>query len=202
MAGPNERLFKILSAIDATNACDPRMVEFDGRQEPVELIYGKRMTETLARIVPEPSECLQIAVRGQHIERWKIARATYPVGRAGYLQWRRVQRDHQALRIGELMAAVGYDADAIERLGVLIRKEKIKTDAEVQLLEDIICVTFLQYYLPDFSTKVDEDKLADILAKTWGRMSEIGHQHALKLDLPPNVLRLLKRGLAQLNSKG
>ena len=195
MAEFNGRFAKVMSAIDAANACDPRMIEVDSRQQPGELVYGNRITDTLTRMVSEPSECLRIAVRGQHIERWKIPRASYQTGRAGYLQWRRDQRDSQAHRLGELMAVAGYDADTIGRVGVLIRKERMKTDAEVQLLEDIICVTFLQYYLPDFSTKVDEDKLGGILAKTWGRMSELGHQYALKLDLPPDVTRLLERGL-------
>jgi len=200
MTEPGERFTKVISAIDAANARDPRVVEVGGRQEPGELIYGKRMTDTLARMVAEPSECLCISARGQHLERWKIPRATYPAGRPGYLRWRRVQREHQARRLGELMAAAGYDADAIARVGVLIRKEKMKTDAEVQLLEDVICVTFLEHYLPRFMSKVEEEKLADILAKTWGRMSELGHQHALQLDLPPAVPRLLGLGLARLNA--
>lgn len=199
MVEPNERFAKVISAIDAANALDPRTIEIGGRREPGELIYGKRMTETLTRMVPAPSECLRIAVRGQHIERWKIPRATYPTGRAGYHKWRRDQRDYQAHRLGAIMAAAGYDADAVGRVGVLIRKERMKTDAEVQLLEDIICVMFFEHYLPDFMIRVEEDKLADILAKTWGRMSEFGHRHALQLDLPPDVPRLLGRGLARLN---
>jgi hypothetical protein len=201
MAEYGERFSKVISAIDAANSCDPRIVEVDGRQESAELIYGRRMTDTLTRMVPEPSECLRIAARGQHIERWKMPRSTYPMGRAGYLQWRRHQRDLQARRLGELMTEAGYGADAIGRVGVLIRKENMKADAEVQMFEDVICVTFLQYYLPDFSTKVDEEKLAGILAKTWNRMAEIGRQHAMKLDLPPAVPYLLKLGLAQLDSK-
>ena len=177
------------------------MVGIDGRQEPVELVYGRRITETMLRMVVEPSVHLRIAVRGQHIERWKIPRASYPEGRAGYHSWRRRQRDHQARRLGEIMAEAGYEPDAIARVGTLIRKENMKGDAEVQTLEDIICVTFLQYYLPDFSTKVDTDKLAGILAKTWRRMSVHGHEHALRLDLRPEVHRLLQRGLHELETK-
>jgi hypothetical protein len=201
MAQQDERFARVIAAIDAANACDPRRIEAAGRPEPAELVYGRRMTGTLCRMNPEASECLRIAVRGQHIERWKIPRSTCPMGRAGYHQWRRQQRAHQAARLGELMAAEGYDADAAARVGVLIRKENMKSDAEVQMLEDIICVTFLQYYLPDFSIKVDEDKLAGILAKTWNRMSTFGHKHALMLDLPPPVPELLERGLAQLKAR-
>ena len=202
MAAANERLAQVISAIDAANARDPRIIEIGGRRQPAELIYGMRMTETLARMVPEPSECLRIAARGQHIERWKIPRANYPAGRAGYLQWRRDQRAFQARSLGQIMVAAGYDADSVGRVGALIRKERMKTDAEAQLFEDIICVMFFEHYLPGFMTRVAEDKLADILAKTWGRMSEFGHRHVLKLDLPPDVPRLIERGLARLNING
>jgi hypothetical protein len=99
------------------------------------------------------------------------------------------------------MTAEGYAPDQIARVGVLIRKENMKADAEVQMLEDIICVTFLQYYLSEFSTKVEQDKLAGILAKTWNRMSDFGHGHAKQLKLPAEVHALLERGLAQHKAK-
>ncbi len=202
MAEPGDRFTKVIAAIDAANACDPRMVEIDGRQEPAELIYGQRMTETLTRMAPDATECLRIAARGQHIERWKLPRRTYPEGRAGYLQWRKDQRKYQAMRLGELMAAEGYGADDIARVGVLIRKERMKIDADVQMLEDVICVMFFEHYLREFMTRVEEEKLADILAKTWNRMSELGHQHTLKLELPPLVPQLLKRRLERLSPTG
>lgn len=195
MAPFGERYARVIAAIDAANACCPRMIEVDGRQEPAELVYGRRMTETLARMVAEPSECMSIAARGQHIERWMLPRASYPQGRAGYLQWRRDQRSYQARRLGEIMAAEGYDAADIARVGTLIRKENMKTDADVQTFEDVICVMFFQYYLPDFVHRVDEQKLAGILVKTWNRMSDLGHRHALALALPPIVPELLKREL-------
>jgi len=201
MLPPDEKLARVISEIDAANARDPRLIDINGSREPAELVYGRRITGTMLRMVADPSVHLQIAVRGQHIERWKIPRATYPQGRAGYLSWRRYQREQQARRLGEIMAEAGYGPETIARVGTLIRKEKMKSDAEAQTLEDVICVTFLQYYLPDFSTKVDEDKLAGILAKTWKRMSAHGHEHALRLDLRPEVHRLLQCGLHELESK-
>jgi hypothetical protein len=202
MIWQDERLARVIAEIDAVNARDPRMIDIGGRQEPAELLYGKRITATLQRMVAEPSAHLRIAIRGQHIERWTIPRSSYAAGRAGYLSWRRHQRDHQARRLGEIMAEAGYEPDAIARVGTLIRKENMKRDAEVQTFEDIICVTFLEHYLPDFSAKTDEDKLAGILAKTWRRMSPHGHDHASRLDLQPEVHRLLQRGLRELETKG
>jgi hypothetical protein len=201
MANSAKRLEQLIAAIDSVNALDPRTIVVSGETRPIEVVYSQRITDTLLRMVPAPSECLRIAVRGQHIERWKIPRATYPLGRAGYLQWRRHQRENQAKRLGELMVVADYAPEDIARVGVLVRKENMKTDAEVQTFEDVICVTFLEHYLPDFSSTVNEDKLAGILAKTWNRMSELGHRHALLLDLPPAVPQLLERGLAQQNAK-
>lgn len=202
MIRQDERLARVISMIEAVNARDPRMIDIDGRQEPAELVYSQRITATLQRMVAEPSVHLRIAVCGQHIERWTIPRSSYAAGRAGYLSWRRHQRDHQAGRLGEIMAEAGYEPDAIARVGTLIRKENMTRDAEVQTFEDIICVTFLEHYLPDFSARIDADKLAGILAKTWRRMSPHGHEHALKLDLQPEVHRLLHRGLRDLETKG
>lgn len=97
------------------------------------------------------------------------------------------------------MSQCGYGSDEIARVGVIIRKENIKSDAEVQILEDVISVMFLKHYLKGFQPKVEEGKLADILAKTWKRMSEHGHRHALRLDLAPQIHALLRRGLARLD---
>jgi hypothetical protein len=156
------------------------------------------MSATLARLAPAASEALRIAARGQHIERWTSPRRRYPEGRVGYLRWRKDLQDFHARRIAEIMAAAGYDPDAVARVGVLIRKERLKSDAEVQMLEDVACIVFLEHYLGDFLRKTDEDKLAGILAKTWSKMSPLGREAAAKLALPPPVPTLLEQGLARL----
>jgi hypothetical protein len=194
----NDRLARVFDAIDAANAKDPRTTVVDGAPQPSELVYGRRITATLARMIESPSEALRIAIRGQHIERWRIPRTSYPQGRAGYLAWRKLQRANQAVRLGEIMTAEGYaDAD-IARVGVLIRKENMKTDAEVQTFEDVICVMFFEHYLQDFVHRVEPEKLAEILRKTWNRMSPLGHRYALMLPLPPLVVQLMEReGIVQ-----
>jgi hypothetical protein len=191
------RLVAAFAAIDAANASDPNLIEVDGKMEPGELVYGRRMSETLARLAPGASAHLQIAARGQHIERWTSPRKSYPDGRAGYLKWRRDLKDFHAKRVGEIMTAVGYDQPDIARVGSLIRKERLKLDANAQMLEDVVCVVFLAHYIEGFMVKTDEAKLADILAKTWRKMSSLGHEHALRLSLPADVPRLLEQGLAR-----
>lgn len=202
MSQDGARLTNITAAIDAANARDPNTIEIEGRREPAELVYGRRMSETLGRIAPDASEPLRIAVRGQHIERWTSPRKAYPEGRVGYLKWRKDLQDFHARRVGEIMAGAGYGADAIARVGALIRKERLKSDAEAQMLEDVACLVFLAHYLDDFMGKTDQDKLAGILAKTWNKMSPFGHEQALKLALPPVVPALLEQGLARSRPRG
>ena len=200
MANGEARLVAVMVAIDAANACDPTTIAVDGRQEPSELVFGRRMSETLDRLAPDASQHARIAARGFHVERWTIPRKSFPEGRAGYLNWRNTLKAFHANRIAGIMTVAGYDAGDIARVGALVRKERLKRDAEAQLLEDVACVVFLQHYLEDFRLKTDEDKLAEILAKTWRKMSEHGHDHALKLDLGPTIPLLLQRGLARLAS--
>jgi hypothetical protein len=196
------RLAEVIAAIDAANARDPNEVEVEGRSHPAELVYGRRMSATLARMAPTASGHLRIAARGQHIERWTSPRRSYPEGRAGYLRWRKDLQAFHARRIGEIMAGTGYDADAIGRVGALLRKERLKSDAEAQTLEDVACVVFLEHYLDDFLRKTDHDKLAGILAKTWNKMSPIGRDAARKLALPAPAPALLEQGLARLRAGG
>jgi len=186
------RLETVLAAIDAANAADPRRTTDD---EPVELVYGRRMSAALASLAPEASELLQIAARGQHIERWTSPRDSFPRDRVGYLKWRTALKDFHARRVGELMAGAGYGADEIARVGALLRKEKLKYDAEAQTLEDVACIVFLENYFAEFSGHYDEDKVVSILQKTWAKMSPDGHKAALALNLPPRARALVETAL-------
>jgi hypothetical protein len=202
MTKGSSRLDDVITAIDAANALDPRRICVSGVESPAALAYGQRMSARLADLAPDACEHLQIAARGQHIERWTSPRARCPQGRVGYLQWRKDLQQFHAARLGEMMAAAHYAAADIERVGALVRKERIKSDPELQLLEDVACLVFLEYELPAFIAKSDQEKLAGILAKTWRKMSPFGHVRAKNLNLPRPVLGLLERGLAQLSAAG
>jgi hypothetical protein len=200
MGNDGQRFDRVIAAIDGANARDPKTVDIDGRAAPAELLYGRRMSDTLAVMAPDASELLKIAVRGQHIERWTSPRGSYPAGRAGYLKWRSDLKDFHARRLGDLMTAAGYAQQEAARVGSLVRKERMRTDPEAQMLEDVACVVFLAHYLDEFlgKTNADDAKLAGILGKTWKKMSAQGHAHAGKLDLPQHVLALLQRGLEEI----
>ncbi len=191
------RFTRTIAAFDQANANDPRQ-EQDENGIPVayEVLYARRMSDALLRFCPQASEALQLAARSQHIERWLLPRDHYPMDRKGYLQWRSELKLRHAARAGEIMLAEGYDAAMCERVAALLKKEKLKSDEESQMLEDVICLVFLQYYFAEFAKVHDETKLIDILQKTWRKMSEAGHQAALSLPLPDEQKTLIAKALA------
>ncbi|MDU8941853.1 DUF4202 domain-containing protein [Ovoidimarina sediminis] len=191
----SDELSAALAAIDVANAGDPNPDrDADGREVPEALLYGQRMSAELSRLFgDEVSDVLKIAARGQHIERWKIPRAGYPEGRTGYLTWRRDQGRAHAERLAGIMAAAGYDADACARVGVLLRKEGLKRDAEVQMLEDTICMVFLKHYFAAFAEKHPFPKVVDIVAKTARKLSEGGRNRVLmEFDLPEDLANAVR----------
>lgn len=170
-----------LAAIDAANAADPDTTE----GAPAAQLYGQRMSGELSRLFPDASDALSIAARGQHIERWLLKRAGFPQGREGYLTWRLDLARHHAQRVGEIMQAAGYDQDAADAAGRMIRKEGIKRDPDVQALEDVICFVFLKWYFAPFSEKHDPEKMQRIVKKTARKMSAEGRARVLdEFDLP------------------
>lgn len=191
-----ERLRQTLAGFDAANLEDPNTELVEGKPEPKEWLYGQRMTEELHRFAPEASEILQLAARCQHIRRWESPRSDYPDGRAGYKKWRSQLALFHGRVAGEIMAKNGYDEASIERIKNLLIKRNLKRDPEVQTLEDVICLVFLRHYLDAFAQKHDEEKLIDIIQKTWGKMSPEGHAAALKLPLSSDMQELVGKALA------
>jgi hypothetical protein len=191
------RLDRALALIDAVNAGDPVLVEWNGSRAARVWVHGRRMSEMLNAFNPDVPELLQIAARAQHIERWTIPRQSYPEGRIAYLKWRRDLQQHHARRTGEIMRDAGYGEAEIERVGALLRKERLKYDADVQTLEDVVCLVFLRHEAPDFIAKHPDDKVRDILAKTARKLSARGVAEAAKLDLDSRLSRLLAEAIAE-----
>jgi len=183
-----------IARFDAAHAEDP---EKDASGRPAELVYAQRMSAWLAKLAPGAAEALRLAVRCQHIRRWAIRRSDYPEGVAGYRKWRIDEAAAHALVAKEILEQAGYDEPAIQRVQALVRKEKLKQDADVQLLEDIGCLVFLEHYFADFARKHDEAKLVEILRKTWRKMSPRGHQAALGLKLPTPLRAIMEEALSK-----
>ncbi|MCG9793447.1 DUF4202 domain-containing protein [Flavobacterium algicola] len=181
--------------IDAENAQDPNIEIHESISFPKELLYSNRMFARLMDFCPSASEEVQIASKAQHICRWKIARDSYPMDRVGYLKWREDLKKFHAQTTAEILKKAGYDDEFIARVTFLIEKKLLKKDAETQLLEDVICLVFLEFYLEPFVAKHDKEKLKNIILKTWNKMSEEGHAAALKIDYTSDNFALIKEAL-------
>lgn len=191
------RMAQVIEQIDAANRNDPNSVQHQGSAVPSEYLYSLRMTARLQAFEPQASALLQIAVRAQHIQRWKIPRRDYPEGRTGYKRWRSELAKFHADTTAAIMAAAGYDDGAIEIVKGLLQKKQLKRDPQVQTLEDVVCLVFIEHYLADFSGKHSEEKLLDIIAKTWHKMSARGHDAALQLPLADHLKTLIGKALAR-----
>lgn len=190
-----DKLQSAFAAIDAANAEDPARIIVGGESRPAELVYGERMTAALHALHPDAGEALRLAARAQHLRRWTVPRDSYPMDRTGYLRWRTDLKRKHAEMAGDILRDCGYPGETIARVGSLIRKERLKQDAEAQALEDVACIVFLQHYVDEFAAKHDDDKLVSIIRKTWAKMSAHGHAAALKLSLSPRIAGLVGRAL-------
>jgi len=194
---PRDKLSEAIARFDAANTEDPNQEMIDGRERPKELVYAERMSAWLDRLAPDASDVVRLAVRAQHIRRWSIPRDSYPMDRAGYRKWRIELGKFHAVTAGEILRDVGHDEKTVTRVQSLLRKERLKADPEVQLLEDVACLVFLNHYFADFAAKHDEAKLVNIVRKTWRKMSSQGQAAARGLALPADLEAILARALGQ-----
>lgn len=190
------RLEDALRRFDEANVEDPNTELVNGQPVPKELVYGQRMSARLAVFAPDAPETVKLAARAQHIRRWEVPRDSYPEGRAGYLKWRTDLYKRHGDIAGAIMRKVGYGDDDVERVRTLLRKRGLKTDPDVQLMEDVICLVFLEHYFHEFAKKHDEAKLIPIVQKTWKKMTDKAHQAALALDYAPEDLEVIQKALA------
>ena len=196
MISDQVRFDAAIARFDAANREDTNVELVDGIPHPKELLYAERMTVRLKQLDPEASEALQLAARCQHIRRWTIPRNAYTMDREGYRQWRSTLAQFHADTADAILQEAGYDETMIHRVQQLVRKEGLKRDPEVQRLEDVACLVFLEHYFIAFTTKHEEEKLIGILRKTWNKMSSCGHEAALRLSLPPDVQAIVNKALA------
>lgn len=202
MTSDSRRYERAIALFDAANGEDPRQdTGPDGRPCPRELLYSQRMTEMLQRFAPDASEAVRLAVRAQHIQRWKTPRDTYPMDRNGYLQWRtQLYKFHADMAAG-LMREAGYEDEIIERVKKAIGKRGLKVNPETQVLEDVTALVFIEHYMLEFAGQkpdYSEEKWLGIIRKTWEKMSPGAHAFALsgKVRLPESLVPLITKAVA------
>ncbi len=179
----------------ATHRQDPRTVVVNGVAKPWSVHYHERLAYWVRTFEPAASLPIRLAAACQHIRRWQVSRADYDAGRRGYRQWRSDLAEMHARTAREVLAEVGYDEATIGRVETLIRKVGLARDPEVRLFEDAICMVFFENEYSDLASKHDDEKLVDILRRTWAKMSPKGHAAALVLSagMPDRERRLIER---------
>ena len=193
--------------IDAANSADPNQVTADGKEWPKELLYSERMSNMLERFKPDADNAMKLAIRAQHIERWKSPRSAYPMDRIGYLKWRKDLYKIQANRAAELMLQAGFGKVEVERARNAVAKKNIKGNPDTQLLEDVTDLVFMEHYMLEFVGKhpdYSEEKWVDIIRKTWNKMSPTAHEFALSgaVRLPESLVPLIEKATSSSDSNG
>jgi hypothetical protein len=191
---------KAVKLIDAANSEDPNTETADGKEWPKELLYSNRMSDMLERFAPGSDDAIKLAIRAQHIQRWKSPRDAYPMTREGYHKWRTDLYKFHADTAGALLEQAGYGQDDIDRVKQMVGKRGIKKNPDTQLLEDVVDLVFIEHYMLEFAGKhpeYDEEKWLDIIRKTWRKMSEKGQQFALSgnIKLPESLVPLIQKAV-------
>lgn len=189
------RFHRAIASFDRENARDPNQIVDGGIPRPHELVAAERVARWVDRLAPDASEALRLAARCQHLRRWEVPRATYPEGRIGYLEWRKALARFHAERASEILRAEGYDEAMVERVSRINQKKALKQDADVQTMEDALCLAFLEHEIDAFAAKHEPDKVIDILRKTWRKMSARGHEAALGLRYSDGTRQMIERAL-------
>lgn len=191
----NSLLREAFKQIDAVNSNDPRVIEHGGEHYPMELFLSDKRCDWVKRLSPDASPALLLAARCQHLKRWEIPRGTYPLGREGYLRWRTALKKFHAEQSALLLQRVGFSDEVIERVQQLNLKKDLGKDSECQVLEDALCLEFMEYQFDALIAETEEDKMIDIVQKTWKKMSASAHSEALGLTLSDRAQGIVKKAL-------
>lgn len=192
---------KAIALIDAANSEDPNQETADDKVWPKELLYSHRMSDMLQHYMPDADDAMKLAIRAQHIQRWKSPRDAYPMDRIGYLQWRKGLYKFHAQTAADLLVQAGYGEDVIDRIKQAVAKKGIRDNPDTQCLEDVAGLVFIEHYLLEFASKhpeYKEEKWLDIIRKTWKKMSDRAHQFALSgcIKLPEPLVPLIQKAVA------
>ena len=196
----SSRFARALAAIDAANADDPNRIELGGESHPKELLHAQRASHWVRRLAPDASELLLLAARAHHLRRWQLPRGDYPEGRAGYHAWRRELQQRHAREAAAILRVEGYSTEEIERVEALICKRGLGRDPEVQVLEDALCLVFVETQLDAFAERHEPEKVVEILVKSLRKMSPTGRAAAGKIVLSAPGQRLLAQAVEVLGS--
>jgi len=194
-----KRFEAAIRRFDEENARDPNRVLVNGASQARELVYAQWLTDWVLKLAPAASEELRLAARCQHLCRWTVPRESYPMTRIGYLQWREGLKKFHAQKAGALLAELGYPVDVITRVQNLNLKKDFPKDPETRVLEDALCLVFLERQLGDLASKTAEDKMINALQKSWKKMTPAAREAAMNISFSPGEKALIEKALATEN---
>ena len=187
--------------IDAANSEDTNLESSDeGKALPKELLYSQRMSDMQQRYAPDADDAMKLALRAQHIQRWKFPRSDYPMDRKGYHLWRTNLYTFHADTVAALLVKAGYDDELINRVKIAVSKKSLKSNPDTQLLEDVSALVFIEHYMLAFVEKhpeYDEEKWLLIIKRTWSKMTDKAHAFALagSIKLPESLVPLILKAV-------
>jgi len=187
---------KAVHLIDEAHAQDPKIIHSSGKKVPYELHYAQKMSSYLEKRNPSAPDTLRLAIRAQHFKRWEVRRDSYPMNKQGYHAWRTYLKKRQAEQAEQICLDCGYSEEDANRVASMIRKDNFKKDEETQILEDVACLVFLDDQFEEFEKEHDEEKIVSILRKTWGKMSDKGHELALGISMSDHAKELVQKALS------
>jgi len=190
-----QRFHAAIGRFDEENAADPNMEVANGSAQPRELLYAKRLTDWVLKLQKDASESLQLAARCQHICRWHSPRSAYPMDRIGYLKWRADLKKFHAAKAGEILRETGYDEAMVEQVQALNLKKDFPKNEDSRVLEDALCLVFLEFQYSELATKTDEKKMVTVLKKSWAKMTDQARSEALRLPFSPVELGLIQSAI-------
>ncbi|HTY87670.1 MAG TPA: DUF4202 domain-containing protein [Candidatus Acidoferrum sp.] len=191
-----QRFEAALRRFDEENARDPNTEDEAGAAHPREWLYAHRLTRWVLRLCPDASEALRLAARCQHLCRWEIPRQSYPMTRAGYLQWRAALKEFHAQKAGAILREAGYPEEMVRQVQELNLKKNFPAQPEARVLEDALCLVFLEFQFAGLAAKSDDEKMVNALRKSWGKMTDAARAEALKLNYGGREKTLLNRALS------
>jgi hypothetical protein len=191
------KLEKAIELFDKYNQQDPHKIKWNGEEYAAEYFYALQLYNWVKKLKPNAGEHLLLASRSQHIGRWQTPRTSYPDGKAGYLTWRKELATFHAETAGKLMLQGGYGEDDVKAVKHIILKQNLKTAEDVQVMENALCLLFLEFQYDDFMAKHEDDNMViRILRKSWQKMNEQGRQVALHLNYSARGKQLIDKALS------
>ncbi len=185
------RFNETLARFDELNAEDPNKLLIEGGEMAKELFFAHALFNKTLDLAPDASESLLLAARSQHLCRWKLSRSEYPEGRVGYLKWRQKLKELHAEWAADVLDEKGYPSEMLDLVKTLNLKENIKSNPDCQILEDALCIVFLEYQYEALAEKYEDDKVVSIVQKTLKKMGPLGIEQAHEMTFSERPQKLL-----------